>query len=148
MLGCISCRILSWCRRRCPFLCCIFPLPEMIITRITHVLWGKIWSHVFNSVWWHWSFFFFFLQERQKHAMTSFDKRMWQKQWLYFHNFMFAEFTKRTNRKTINISLTWVEQSTASCCISSDISAFLITAFLSVILLASKIRDGKKYVHD
>ena len=44
----------------------------------------------------------------------------------------------------LNISLTWVEQSTASCCISSDISAFLITAFLSVILLASKIRDRKK----
>ena len=30
-------------------------------------------------------------------------------------------------------SMAWVAQSTASCCMSSDISAFLITAFLSVI---------------
>merc|ERR1712064_56486 len=31
-------------------------------------------------------------------------------------------------------SSAWVAQSTASCCISSDMSAFLITAFLSDIL--------------
>ena len=30
-------------------------------------------------------------------------------------------------------SMAWVAQSTASCCMSSDMSAFLITAFLSVI---------------
>ena len=35
-------------------------------------------------------------------------------------------------------------QSTASCCISSDISAFLITAFLSDILVALERREKKK----
>lgn len=30
-------------------------------------------------------------------------------------------------------SMAWVAQSTASCCMSSDMSAFLITAFLSVM---------------
>lgn len=31
-------------------------------------------------------------------------------------------------------SMAWVAQSTASCCMSSDMSAFLITAFLSVMV--------------
>merc|ERR1719329_376117 len=34
----------------------------------------------------------------------------------------------------LNFSRAWVEISIASCCISSDISAFLTTAFLSAIL--------------
>lgn len=34
-------------------------------------------------------------------------------------------------------SMAWVAQSTASCCMSSDMSAFLITAFLSVMVQAA-----------
>lgn len=35
----------------------------------------------------------------------------------------------------LNRSMAWLAQSTASCCISSDMSAFLITALRSAIFI-------------
>lgn len=54
---------------------------------------------------------------------------------------------KSESKHTFSIlyfSRAWVAQSTASCCISSDISAFFITAFLSDILIALKHTESKK----
>lgn len=44
----------------------------------------------------------------------------------------------------LNFSIAWAAQSIASCCMSSDMSAFLITAFLSAILFGCFIYYNKQ----
>lgn len=55
-----------------------------------------------------------------------------------FHRRITLRFDERKKLRTFSmlyIESAWAAQSTASCCISSDMSAFLITAFLCSLIL-------------